>query len=925
MNKFIIPAVAAVVVAGAGGGLYAYTHRSTPTQNAQALAARGDVRGALIELRNAVRADPADAGAHMRLAQLQLQTGDAIAAEREIRAAQDLKLGEDVTAPLLAQALLAQQRFADVLSQIPATAEKPAVASQLLVLRSVAQIALKDFPAAQAGLTEAERLSPQLPDPVLMSARMSIAQNDLPAADAKLDRALAIDPKQIDALVLKGQVLAAKGDRAGAIGYLDKAVDLAPNALVARVDRANQLLQVGQDAKAREDVDAVLAKDPRNGAASYFDMILLVRASKFTEADKVLTKLEPVLTRFPRGLYFQAIVKANLGETESAADAATRYVARAPTDPDGVRLLARIELAAKRPDRAVAVLVNGVKAGVTDAETMDMLGRAYSLDGKPVQAADTLQKAANLAPENPAILTHLASSKMQLGDTAGATVDLQKSLDLAPKQANAGEALVAAALASGDADKAQAALDKLRQQAGDTEAVGVLAGLVKLARRDLDGARVQFTDTVQRFPQSSAASVSLAKVLLLEGKQAEGEAALRSVLARNPADPQALTTLVGMLVQTGHAGDAVTAVQAAHAASPGDLALTAGIADLQVRAKDPKAALATLNEAQAAASGVLPTQLLPAKARAQAADGDIEGAKATYRRYVAANPADLEALRTYVELLVNNNDVSAARQLLQDALKTSPGNLGMMEAAVLIEQKYAGINAAVAAAEELRRNPANMPAAGVLKGDAYMAAGRFSDAAAAFADEAKAAPSTALTLRSASALIAGGGQDQASQVLRTWLAQHPDDADVAQVLSGLDINAKRLADAETHLNVVLAKRPNNPVALNNLAWVYQQRGNKAAGNVAQRAYMLSPTAESADTLGWILTTQGDPKAGLPLLQQANTGRPADPTMRYHLAAALNATGQKADALKTLEPLPADAVFDDKAAAQKLLDQLRTQK
>ena len=919
MNRFIIPAAAVILAAGAGGGAYIYTHRATSLQNGRALMAKGDLRGAQIELRNAVRSNPKDAEAHASLAQAQVLSGDFDAAEREVRTARDLGYSADASVPVLAQALIGQRRWADVLAQVPPTAAKPDEAARNLAFRSVAQVNLRDIAGASASVAEALRLAPADVEVLGTATRLSIFQNDLPEADARADRALAAAPNRPEGLIMKAQVQTLRGDRAGAVATLDRAVAAAPDRLQIRLQRAELLLQTGQADRARADVAEVLAKDPKNPYASYFDLILLVQARKFAEADQEVTKLEPLLARFPRGLYFQAVVKASLNQLETAADAASRYVARVPNDPDGVRLLARIQLAAARPDQAVATLVNAVKSGMNDAETMDMLGRAYAAGGQAPQAADSFQKASELAPENPDILTRLATSKMQMGDTGGATTALERSLEMAPNQVNAEEALVAAALAAGDADRAQAAVDRMKKQSGDTESVGVLDALVKLAKRDIEGAQAEFADLAKRFPQSVVAPVNLAKVFLVQGKTAEAEAALRGVLARSPAEPQALGPLVNELVRQNRLADAVAALQAARAAAPGNLSIVAAVADLQVRLKDTAGALATLNQVQSNAGGVMPTVLLPALARAQAAGGGMEEAKATLGRYVAANPADLDTLRSYVELLVNNNSVPEAQKVLAESLRSAPGNIGMMLASVQIELKYNGLPAALAKAEELRRNPANLPNAAVLKGDLLMAAQRYADAAVAYAEEAKAAPSSLLTLRQSSALVNTHSPDQASALLKTWLGQHPGDAEAAQVLGSLDINARRLSEAETHLKVVLATRPNDPIALNNLAWVYQQRNNPEALALARRAYTLSPTTESADTLGWILVTSGKPSEGLPLVRQAATARPADPSLQYHLAAALNGAGQKEEALKVLGALPLQsASFEEKPAAQKLL-------
>ena len=73
-----------------------------------------------------------------------------------------------------------------------------------------------------------------------------------------------------------------------------------------------------------------------------------------------------VLSRFPRGYYFQAIIKFNLGQAEQAVEAAGKYMARNPGDPDGVKLMSRIDLAVQRPDHAIQILDAAAVAGLGD-------------------------------------------------------------------------------------------------------------------------------------------------------------------------------------------------------------------------------------------------------------------------------------------------------------------------------------------------------------------------------------------------------------------------------------------------------------------------------------------------------------------------------------------------------------------------------
>ncbi len=924
MKKLLVPILATVVVVGAGGAWYVFGHTGDPIKNARLLLQKGDMRGAQIELRNAIKADPNNAEAHVRLAQLQLQNSDPIAAEKELKVARELKYEPKAIVPLLAQSFLAQQRFAEVLSEVQVDQTDPAEGARTLVLRAMAQIGLEKIIDARASLDEAQRLMPDNQDAALTLARISIIEKDLAGAERQVDRTLALNDKRADALVLKGQLRAAKGDHAAALDYLERAVAAAPGSMGMLLERANEYLVAGLDLKARADVNKVLATEPQNGGAVYLEMVLLIRAGRYADADLDLGKLASVIQRFPRGQYFQALIKSNLGQTEQAVDAALRYMTQVPDDLDGARLLARIELGAQRPERAVAVLTKAIAAGAMTAETLDLLGRAYAIQGKAQLASQTFQEASALAPASSEILTRLASTRMQLGDTPGATTALEKALDLRPAQPNAGEALVATALSSGEADKAEAALDRLRLQSGDTEAVGILAGMVKLARMDLEGARAQFDATAQKFPASNTARVNLGKVLMLLNRKPEAEEVFDGLLAKNRADLEALAPLMQALVQQDKLPQAIAVVQAARVAAPTNPALTAALVDLYVKAKEPRKALEVLH--QALESGVPPPVLLAAQARAQAADGDVSSAKTTYRQILAGAPLDLAARRALVELSLNSNDADGAEEALQEGLKLSPGNLGIMNTLIFAAQRKSGITGALTMADELRRDPANLPASTVIKGDTYMGARRYGDAAAAFAAELKTNPSTALMLRTAGALASGGGQEQAAQQLRAWIAQRPEDADAAQMLASLDISAGRSQDAEQHLQTVLNKRPNDAVALNNLAWVYQTKGDPRARSMAQRAHILSPTGETSDTLGWILTKEGAASEALPLLQAAAVQRPNDKTVKFHLASALNATGKRDEAAQALDGILNDAAdFDDRGAAKALLERIKARK
>ena len=115
----------------------------------------------------------------------------------------------------------------------------------------------------------------------------------------------------------------------------------------------------------------------------------------------------------------------------------------------------------------------------------------------------------------------------------------------------------------------------------------------------------------------------------------------------------------------------------------------------------------------------------------------------------------------------------------------------------------------------------------------------------------------------------------------------------------------------------------DPVLLNNLAWIYMEEGDERAEDVARRAHSVLPNnADIADTLGWILVQKGSEQEGLQLLRTSARNKPQDPAIQYHLAVAFARTGNQQGAREALErALSVSADFPGRADAETLLQTL----
>jgi putative PEP-CTERM system TPR-repeat lipoprotein len=374
-------------------------------------------------------------------------------------------------------------------------------------------------------------------------------------------------------------------------------------------------------------------------------------------------------------------------------------------------------------------------------------------------------------------------------------------------------------------------------------------------------------------------------------------------------------------VQPGRLQDATDLLERAHRADLAQTRVTVSLGELYIRGNEPQKALdLTLAEKGESVNAV---NILTLRAAAYLALGQRKDARSTYADILKLDSNSALARRQLVGLLIESGDYESARSIITAGIAASPRNYQLYRDYVTIDLKATGIDAALASADRLTAEDRDFAELRALRGDVYLMANRPADAVTAYVEAGKTNPSSLLTTRLAGALLRAGKQDEANTVLADWLVRHPDDMSAAEQAAEVNIASNQLPDAARYLEQVLTVKPHDAVALNNLAWVAQQRGDNARARVlAKQAYILSPGAQTADTLGWILTTSGDPGDGVALLRQASNESTSDPRINYHYAVALKDTGDTMAAKKQLEVVvAARGDFKEKAEAQKVLDEL----
>ena len=378
MKKLLILLVPILLLASVGGALWwKYGRGADPFARAQEMMDKGDLRSAGLELRAILRGNPNNAAAHYRLGQVAQRTGDPVAAEKEYKLAREKGFETRLLNVPLAQTYMAQGHYRELLRDFPTQGLPADQAAPLMTTRAMAQMSLGDVKGALATASDAERQAPQSVDAALATARIMVTTKDYAGAEAKVERALQLDSRSQDALIMKGQLLNLKGDRVRATEAFDAVLAFNPRNLNGRLERANILIMDGKDVRAKADVDEAIRIQPRSSMAIFLRGVLAVKAEDYAAADADLSKVANFLARFPRGFFFYAITKYNIGQAEQASDSANKYLARNPNDPDAIKLYSRIELASRRSAGVIGLLTKSQQAGIADADMLDQIGRAH--------------------------------------------------------------------------------------------------------------------------------------------------------------------------------------------------------------------------------------------------------------------------------------------------------------------------------------------------------------------------------------------------------------------------------------------------------------------------------------------------------------------------------------------------------------------
>jgi tetratricopeptide (TPR) repeat protein len=418
---------------------------------------------------------------------------------------------------------------------------------EALMLRGLALDALGRHEEADAAFRSAAEISPRDHGLLRYYGAYLLRRGRLAEALAVFERGLALAPDDTETLLLAAQAHFELGELAEALEAIEKCARLAPeNPAIrsvreryrtasaagrraatgsgdpyARVQRAKQHLELGDPAKALAVVDGLLREYPQS----------------------------------PSSHLLRGLALDELGRLDEAEES---YAAALKSAPGDAQILTRFGMHCIRrkawPD-AIRYLEAGSRAE-PKAETFFYLAQSYFHTDHKAKALEAIERAATMAPEEPAMLVKLGEYRAHAGRFSPALEALLAARALAPDEPGLDLALGVVQLSLLDVDAAREALERARTREPDDLAVLSNLAAAHAKARDHAAAREHFQRLLDLGQDEAEYYVGLGAARAGLGESEAAIRALNEAVDRNPSLAEAHFHLARAYRATGRPEEA---------------------------------------------------------------------------------------------------------------------------------------------------------------------------------------------------------------------------------------------------------------------------------------------------------------------------------------------------------------------------------
>ncbi|MBL4621876.1 MAG: PEP-CTERM system TPR-repeat protein PrsT [Immundisolibacteraceae bacterium] len=857
------------------------------SKNAQKYYESGQLAEALLEIKNALRDDPDNPEVRWLAGKIYLESGNNNSAVKELSKALELGLQRaDADLPLV-RAWMAQGKLQKALDYFKSK-EIGTISDDARIIYTELLLQSGDILLAETILLKMRQSAPELMAVRLGLARIAITRSEQDNARIQIEEILKIEPENPFANLIAAELEIANRNFTEAKSYYDIALAAPKTRLQAELGTARILLAREQYNDAEVALDSILEKQPNIPLALFLKGLTYYHQNKFESAQEVLEQVQTMIPKHGPTLLLLGKIYLDNTRLEQANQVLTSLLTVDPKNKGGKQLLAATKLRLKQPEQALALIDKDKLEQTDNPLTLIVAGSAYIAIGDLSKGTVLLEKASTLVKNPELIRSQLARIYLASGDIQSAISEFHSLTESNHNNPQHMLMLAYAQVRQAQFDKAIITAEKLKQQGSELLATN-LKGAIEMGRNQLELAQQHFETAISIDNSFIPARLNLARIAKAQKRNGDAKQLLEEILEIAPKHSEAVLGLAEILHRTDSPSAAIKLLKNFTNQHQSAKVLML-LANLINESEHPAKAIQHARQAR----DLAPTdiRIVSALAILQRKQGNLILGIETLLE-IPKSQRD-STYNTILSQFARADDrPKLARESLSAALKQSPTSLAVIVNSISFELSEKNIERAkeFSALITQKNDPSGVIRL-TLQGDISRASSDHQQAISAYTEAFKLKQSSNILNSLVSELLAFKQPEEATKVLSDWLDSYPND-----VQALLRLSNQHMASGENHKAIklyeqVLKVNPVQPLALNNLAWIYLERGNRRALTLANELAKLAIVrAETLDTVGWIYTNMGSLTEGIEVLKKANDLDPASAEVMFHLAGAFSRNNQ----------------------------------
>ena len=886
-----------------------------------------DYRATMIHLKNTFKSQTDHLAGRILYAKVLLAHDNGAAAAVQLDYANELGADLELIRPLQAKALLFQQKFKAALALTLPGKNSTSLEVELAYLRGQAFLGLKKFAFAEESFDRALKLSPRHNLANLGKAQVFLARKQFIFAEQYTDKALQGYNVPERARMIRAKLYLIAGNADAALKQLTTAIELNPDYLAARMVKAEVLLSKGDIELAKEDIDYILDRAPKEPQTNYLSVVASSKKANPEDIEDTLSNILATLSALPDNikqenpqyLYLAGYILYKKNRLVEASGYFTQYLSIV-NDYRALVMLAEIEIIQQEFISARNLLTKANRHFPNNETILNLLASSLMNLKQYEDAQRYFIELLQIDPTNTDVVLQLANCFIAQQNYNAAIELLLKIEKAFPHMVPALLALNSSFNNNKQFNQASIRSQKLVEIAPGNAYFNFLHGKNLVNNKQFSDAKYSFNQAIILSTENIEAKIALAELLVMQGNITEAKNSLEKLLSQHPNNIAIMKSFAALHYSIEDYNNSALWLEKVLAEDKEDIDALVSLEQVYRKTGQlDKIQLKLETFLATKSSGKLHELLggiyLVQRKYVQAID--------EYERYVAVATNKGYALSVLANAQITAKDTTGAISSLKKALAWDDEVVTTHILLTKLLMASGKVEEATQQINVIRSKDKSGSIADLLEGDLLFKQKKYGEAVPFYQRALSINPSTGSVLSLYRTYKKLNELNKAEQLLKSQLDKtKPVDLKFVIALADIYQLQKQYEKATNLYHNALQSYPNSPALLNNIANNLIEQGDvKQAITFAERALAIAPSNVTIlDTVAWGQMNIANYEEALTYLRKALAIDANNNSVKYHLAIVLDKQGRRKAAQHYLiqvveSPFP----FKNKAQAKELLD------